>query len=127
MNFLKHIMVFSVFSFLMTGCGGGDSSITGDAGNSDTPPADTTGSTTLRWTAPSTRSDSSTVSLSEISGYRLYYGPSATVTPDYIDIQDGSTMQYTIILPTGNYFFRISAIDASGAEGLLSAAIQKSI
>ena len=82
---------------------------------------------TLQWDAPSTRTDSTAVSVSDIIGYRLYYGTSATDLPKHIDIQNGSTMQYDITLPTGSYYFQISAIDTNGSEGQKSTTIKKSI
>lgn len=108
----------------------GDNTGTGGTTNTDgNTSGGTTGGTTnsllLKWSAPTTRADGTAVSLSEISGYRLYYDPSATDTPSYVNITDGSATQYTMTLPTGTYYFRICAIDSSGFEGLKSDALQK--
>lgn len=97
------------------------------AGTSSGTPSPTVGAATLRWSAPTTRLDNTPVSLSEIAGYRLYYGPTATDTPSFVNINDGTASQYTINLPAGSYYFRISAIDTQGFEGEKSVALQKTV
>ena len=87
----------------------------------------TIASVTLQWVAPTTWIDNSPLSLSEISGYHVYYGTSATDTPNTVNINDGSATQYTITLPTGSYYFRISSISNNGVEGPMSTAIQTTI
>lgn len=84
-------------------------------------------SVTLNWTAPTTRSDGSAISLSDISGYILYYGTSPTATNNSITINDGSATQYTVTLPSGTYYFVISAVDSNGEPGLKSAVLQKTL
>lgn len=136
MGSIRNVLVFVVFSLLITGCGGGNSAITsndltgttsGGTNNTGGTSGGGTGTITLKWIAPSTRADNTAVSLSDINGYRLYYGTSATNTPNFVNIQSGSTTEYQITLPSGSYYFRISAIDSNGYEGLKSAATQKSI
>ena len=140
MSYLRNVALFCMFSLIITGCGGGNTTITsnpatdntsGGSGGSTPPsnggtnPAPSTGSVTLQWVAPTTRADNTSISLSEISSYRLYYGNSGTNTPDFISINDSTATQYTVTLPSGTYYFRISAVDSNGYEGLLSNAIQK--
>lgn len=139
MGYIRNLLIFIAFSIIVTGCGGGSTTVaaTNSGGTSDggttpintsgTPQTNITGSTTLKWAAPSTRADSSAISLSDISGYRLYYGATATDTPNYVNINDGTATQYTISLPSGSYYFRISAIDSNGYEGLKSAALLKNL
>ena len=136
MGYIRNLALFTIISILTVACGGGNSALSdssqtsGSASGTPAPtpsPGGTTATVTLKWTAPSTRSDNTAVSMSEISGYRLYYGNSATNTPYYVNISGGSATQYTLTLPSGSYYFRISAIDTQGYEGLRSAAAQKSI
>ncbi|MBI1425218.1 MAG: hypothetical protein GC149_17355 [Gammaproteobacteria bacterium] len=151
MGYLRNLLIFAAFSIIVTACGGGNTTITGNGatssssgssgttggtssgggttsgGGSTSGGTTTTGSVTLKWTAPTTRSDNTAVSLSDISGYRLYYGSAPTDTPNYVNITDGTATQQTISLPSGSYYFRISAIDSSGYEGLKSTAVQKTL
>ncbi|MBI1424892.1 MAG: hypothetical protein GC149_15705 [Gammaproteobacteria bacterium] len=116
MDSLKRVMSLVGIVLLISGCDGGSANSGGS-----------TGAVTLQWIGPSTRTDSSTISMNEISGYRLYYGPSATNTPSYVNIRNGDTMQYTMTLATGSYYFRVSAIDSKGIEGRKSVAVKKTV
>lgn len=128
MDLMKSVVSVGVFAFVISGCGGGDSTLATDPGTPPPPtPAPTTGTATLKWIAPSTRADSTTASLSEISGYHLYYGATATSTPNLINIPGGTATQYTVTLPKGDYYFRVSAMDTDGTEGELSVAVLKSL
>lgn len=133
MPILRNLLFFSVIAMMVTACGGGSPEIiTGNssgntAGGSGNTGTGTTGSVTLQWSAPTTYADTTAASLSDIASYRLYYGPSATNTPNYVNIPDGSATQYTITLPSGTYYFRISAIDSNGYTGLMSPALKKTL
>jgi hypothetical protein len=132
MRSIRNLTFFAVFVSSLTGCGGGNSGITnndstGASSGGTAGPGAGIATVTLKWAAPTSRADASPVSLSEISGYRLYYGKTATNTPNFITINNGTATQYTISLPAGSYYFRISAIDTGGHEGLRSAANQKTI
>ncbi|MEJ2361120.1 MAG: fibronectin type III domain-containing protein [Gammaproteobacteria bacterium] len=88
----------------------------------------TTGSVTLNWSAPTTRADGTAISLSDISGYILYYGTSPTTTSsNAITINDGSATQYTLTLPAGTYYFVICAVDSNGMPGAMSTVLQKTL
>lgn len=136
MGCIRNLLWFTVFAFIITGCGGGDTSIAASdstgTGSGGTGGGGSGGggssSILLKWTAPTTLADGTTaVSLSDISGYKIFYGTSATNTPNMISINDGTATQTTITLPAGSYYFVICAIDQSGVSGLRSAALQKSI
>jgi len=61
--------------------------------------------------------DGTAIALSQIGGYRLYYGPTASNTPTMVDISDATASQHTLTVDTGKYYFRISTYDVSGIEG----------
>lgn len=144
MNFIRNILLFVLFAIITAGCGGGNTTIAANNADSNTGSNSTnstttvsnsgsnsgstsstsTGSAVLHWSAPTTRADNTAISLSDISSYRLYYGPSATDTPNYININDGTATQYAVTLPAGTYYFRITAIDTTGYEGLKSTALK---
>lgn len=144
MGYVRNVLCFMLFALSITGCGGGgnttvsatdnsgSSASTGSGGTTGGGSGGSTGSNsgsiTLQWTPPTTLADGSTaISLSDISGYKLFYGSSATNTPNVISINDGTATKYTITLPAGTYYFVISAIDSNGNPGLRSPALQKSI
>ena len=142
MGYIRNLVTFGVFALIITGCGGGNTTIAASdtssgatsGGSSGTTGGSTgggslssTGSVTLKWTAPSTLADGTATSLSNVSGYTLFYGLSPTDTPNSINISNGSTTQYTIDLPSGSYYFVICAIDSNGNQGLMSVALNKSI
>ena len=85
-----------------------------------------TGSFSVSWTAPTTRSDGSPISPSEIDGYRVYYGPTAGNYPDSVLISDGSVTSAVINdVPGGDYQVVMTTIDADGRESAQSAGISK--
>lgn len=132
MSVTRNLFLFLIIAFITAACGGGSSALSNSdgvgSGNGSGGAAPITyGSATLQWSAPTTLADNTTVSSSDISGYRLYYGPSATYTPFVINVPGSTTTQYTVTLPSGSYYFRIAAVDTSGHPGLLSNALQKTL
>lgn len=125
-------------AFTLTACGGGttQSLSSSDGGGSSAPDNGGSGNggggsvsaqVTLQWVAPTTRTDGGAIAMSEIGGYRIYYGPSANDTPNFVDVEDETASQYTITLESGTYYFRVSAYDADGIEGPKTSAITQSI
>ena len=133
---VRNLLLFMIASLIIGGCGGGNTSVADNSQNStsNSTSNNTTnntgsskGSITLHWIAPTTRLDNSSVSLSDISSYQIYYGTSITDITNVISINDGTATQYTVTLPSGSYYFRISAVDSNGNEGQESAAVQKTL
>lgn len=138
MGFVRNLIIFFSFSVIVAACGGGNTTISSSAlsgtassdGNNTSAPSghgSAIGSVLLKWSAPLTRADNTAVSLSAIVAYRLYYGYSETDTSNFIEINDGTATQYTISLPSGSYYFKISAIDTNGNEGLKSLVLHKTL
>lgn len=141
MRVISNILLYAVFASFISGCGGGNTTIASNnasqnssgsttgstSGGSGSSSSSGSGSITLHWTAPTTRADNTAASLSDIAGYRLYYGKSATDTNQSVTILDGTATQYTITLPSGTYYFRIAAIDTKNLEGLKSVARQNTL
>jgi hypothetical protein len=85
-----------------------------------------TGSMSLQWTAPVTRADGTPLSLSDIGGYRVYYGTSAGSYPNKIDVADGTAQTITITdLPVGSYRLVMTSYDANGLESAYSSMVTK--
>jgi hypothetical protein len=80
----------------------------------------------LAWTPPTSNVDGS--SLSDLSGYRIRYGTSASELTQIITINDASTTAYQIKgLAPATYFFAIQSFTAAGAESELSGIASKTI
>jgi len=100
--------------FQLVSCGSG-------TGTSDQFPS-------LSWIAPSEREDGTPIALSEIAGYRIYYGTSNGEYPFRLDITD-STAERTGLdsLFPGDYVFVITTLDTDGRESAFSKEVSVSI
>lgn len=124
-NFKKFISLLFI-SVLLSACGGGGSSITDGSGSGNPPigggnPPDAPGTRDvgLSWVAPSTRTDGTPISLSDIGGYKLYVGTSSGSYDPAIDV--GNTTTYTLGSKSpGTYYLAISAYDTNTQESSLS-------
>ena len=75
----------------------------------------------LNWIAPSEREDGTPLSLSEIAGYRIYYGSSTGAYPNLIEMMDGSAVEVNLNnLSPGLYYFVITTLDTDGRESAFS-------
>jgi hypothetical protein len=82
----------------------------------------------LSWVAPVEREDGTPISMSEIAGYRVYYGASQGNYTNEVEIADSNTMQVTLSnLTTGTYYIAVTTIDTDGRESGFSQAVSKSI
>ena len=78
-------------------------------------PPPQTYSATLSWTAPTSYSDGSPMSLSAIGGYKIYYGNTSHQYSNTIDVADGSAVSHTISdLSAGTYYFTVMTYDING-------------
>ena len=75
------------------------------------------GSATLTWTVPTQNVDGS--SLTDLTGYKIYYGTSPSALSSSVSVAGGSVTTTTINgLSTGTtYYFAIASVSTSGGEG----------
>lgn len=79
----------------------------------------------LSWAAPSQREDNEPISLSEIAGYKVYYGKSRRNYTNSVTINDGTADGHTFRnFTTGTYFFALTTFDTEGRESQYSAEIK---
>ncbi len=82
------------------------------------------GTVNLTWTAPTTNTDGST--LSDLAGYKVYYGTSSGNYTTSIDV--GKTTSYQLTLAGGyTYYFAVTAYDTSGNESTYSNEVYKTL
>ena len=82
----------------------------------------------LSWVAPSEREDGTPIALSEIAGYRVYYGVTVGEYPHHFDITDSTSVQTNLQnLPPGDYVFVITTLDTDGRESEYSNEVSVSI
>jgi len=85
-----------------------------------------TGSITLNWTAPVTRTDGSPIALSEIAGFTIHYGTSMGSYPNMLNVDDGSATSATIAdLQVGTYYLVATTRDNEGRESGYSGELEK--
>ncbi|MGB5716385.1 MAG: fibronectin type III domain-containing protein [Gammaproteobacteria bacterium] len=87
-----------------------------------------TGVLELSWSAPSTRTDGEPLSLSEIDGYRIYYGKQKGEYVKGADIKDGAAQSVTVTgVPVGEYYVVMTTYDANGIESDYSQSVIKTV
>jgi ABC-type glycerol-3-phosphate transport system substrate-binding protein len=118
---------------LLAGCGGSSQSA-GSASDASsvaavTPPASAgTGSTnvTLSWSAPTENTNGS--ALTNLAGYIIYYGTSASAMTQTIDINTVGMLTYVVDnLSAGSWYFQIVAVNSAGEQSGPSATVSASI
>lgn len=121
---LKRCLALVAVSVVLVACGGGG----GSSAQSVSPQSTSGGSTsdqdgigqaTLSWTAPDENTDGTPVT--NLAGYRIYYGTVADALDQVIDIPSVGLTTYVVEnLTVGTYFFSIRAYNSAGAESALS-------
>lgn len=85
-----------------------------------------TGRATLSWTAPTENTDGST--LSNLAGYRIRYGTSASALTQTIVIDNSSVTTYVVEnLSPATWYFAVTAVNSQGAESSNSNVANKQI
>jgi hypothetical protein len=91
-------------------------------------PSSSTADINLSWVAPSEREDNTAISLSEISGYKIYYGTSPGSYSNSVNISDSTASSYKFTNFTkGTYYFVITTRDTEGRESRFSSSISVQI
>ena len=86
----------------------------------------TSGAATLSWEAPTT--DTNGQPLTNLSGYRIYYGESKTALSETVNLTGTGLQTYVIDnLNSGTWYFAIKAVNSAGVESALSNVVSKTI
>jgi Fibronectin type III domain len=129
---LKWMWVPAVCAAVLAGCNDSTSSAAADA-SSATTPTSTVGSetpssksATLSWDAPTTNTNGT--ALTNLAGYRIYYGSSPKELSQSVTINTTGTQTYVIDdLAPGTWYFAVMALTSAGAESALSNVVDKTI
>ena len=82
----------------------------------------------LSWAAPTTRLDGEPLTLSELDGYKIYYGTESDNLTPLVDLNDSSVTSYALIdMDPGTYYFTVTAYDTSGLESGYSDIVSKQV
>lgn len=89
--------------------------------------ADSVSEITLSWTAPGTRADGSSISLSEIGHFIISYGSSPENLSNSLEV-DGTETSYTFEnLESGTWYFTLRTVDTNGLTSADSELVNVSI
>ena len=122
--------IFVLVACVLAGCGQGSTSVSTATGPSTTastsPPPPPSGNATLSWQAPTTNTDGA--ALTDLAGYRIYYGTSAGNLSDTIQLTGVGLQTYVIDnLASGTWYFAVTAVASTGVESALSDIVSKTI
>jgi hypothetical protein len=113
LNALSLVCAVGVISTILSGCAG---AFRGGA----------VGSATLTWDAPVANADGTR--LTDLAGYRIYYGKSAASLDRSIDVPSPTEHTYVVQhLSTGTWYFAVAAYTTSGMESPRSQLASKTI
>jgi hypothetical protein len=88
--------------------------------------ASPSGSATLSWTPPTTNTNGST--LTNLAGYRIYYGTSATSLNQTVQVASAGTSRYVLEnLSPATWYFAVRAYTSTGVESSSSSVVTKTI
>lgn len=84
------------------------------------------GNATLSWEAPT--SNTNDTPLTDLAGYRIYYGPSPEHFSHTVEINNIGLQTYVIDdLEPGTWYFAVRAVAANGSESKLSEIVAKTL
>jgi len=84
----------------------------------------TNGAATLSWSAPTQNADGT--SLTNLAGYRIYYGTSSTALTQVVQVANAGMVNYVIEnLSPATYYFAVRAYSRSGSESTNSNVVSK--
>jgi hypothetical protein len=90
------------------------------------PTSPSTDNVTLSWSAPTENTNGS--ALTNLAGYIIYYGTSASAMTQTIDISTVGMLTYVVgNLSAGSWYFDIVAVNSAGVQSSPSATVSASI
>ncbi|TDJ31788.1 MAG: hypothetical protein E2O59_00245 [Gammaproteobacteria bacterium] len=97
---------------------------TGDGGNAMSMlTVSVNGVLQLTWVAPTENVDGS--ALTDLAGYKIYYGTQSGNYSDSVDVSDPGATQHDLTVPMETYYLAMTALDADGNESAYSNEVVK--
>jgi hypothetical protein len=104
----------------------GTTSPTSGSTPASTPAAAHADSITLSWAAPTENTDGS--ALTNLSGFNIYYGNSATAMTQKVSINTVGLLTYVVgNLAAGTWYFEVVAVNSSGVQSGPSSTVSATI
>jgi Fibronectin type III domain len=129
---LKWMWVPVVCVAVLSGCNDSTGGAAADAASSTTQTSaagsetPSSKSATLSWDAPTTNTNGT--ALTDLAGYRIYYGSSAKELSQSVTINSVGMLTYVIDdLAPGTWYFAVMAVTSAGTESALSNVVEKTI
>ena len=102
-----------------TGGSSGGSSVT-------SPPATSSSTITLGWQPPTQNTDGTPIT--DLAGYKIHYGKSSASYDQTVTVSNAGLTRYVVDnLPSGTYYFAITAYNSKGMESPLSGEISTAV
>jgi hypothetical protein len=121
---LALVLVLSLVACSSGGNVNGSSGSGSDVVNTDNSGSDVGNTLALSWVAPSEREDNTGLSLSDIAGFRIYYGAETGNYQNQLDVNDHTAEQAQIAgIPAGTYYVVMTTIDVDGRESAFSSEV----
>ncbi len=144
---VRFSLAIAALSLALTACGGGGSGALEEQVSDTTGTTTTTttttdtgttndtgvsgqqvGSASLSWRPPAERVDGESLALTEIAGYRIYYGTRSGQYDSAVAIDDPYASSVVLEdLPVGEYYFVMTTVDTNGLESGYSSEAVKSV
>ena len=115
----------AIFVSLLTGCNDPTGTSPATAQSAATSGSGNT-SATLSWEAPTTNTNGT--ALTNLAGYRIYYGSSATDLSQKVQLNGVGVQTYVFDnLQAGTWYFAVMAVTSAGVESALSNKVSATI
>ena len=102
---------------------------TGGSSTTTTPPTSTPASSsgvTFGWQAPTENSNGTPIT--NLAGYKIHYGTASQQYTQVVEVSNPSLSRYVMdSLPSGTYYFAITAYNAQGIESALSGEVSTTL
>ncbi len=77
----------------------------------------------LTWVAPTENVDGS--ALTDLAGYKIYYGTQSGNYSESVDVSDPGATQHDLTVTMGTYYLAMTALDTDGNESAYSNEVVK--